>query len=92
MKTLTELSKDKTVTKELMKASSPKEVYEILTKNGYEEDYDKFIENVSKMKEVYEKKQAGLLTEQDMDDLLENSSSEQMLGTTFFFVLIPLAA
>ncbi len=88
MDILNVLEKNKEAVKELVKAASPQELYEVLKKYGYEESYDQFIENITKARAVHEKRQAGLLTEDDMDNLLENPSSDQTLGT-FFFFLIP---
>lgn len=91
MQMLNELCENKAVAKEILRATSPQEIFEILKANGYEDDYEEFSEHVRKLKETYDKKRSGLLTEADMDDLLENTSSDQMLGT-IFFLFIPFAA
>lgn len=77
--------------KEILRATSLYEIFEILKANGYEDDYEEFSEHVRKLKETYDKKRSSLLTEADRDDLLENTSSDQMLGIIFFF-LIPFVA
>ena len=84
-----ELLKDKTVAKKIMGAASPKEAFEILEQYDLDMDYNTFLNTVETLKNMYEKQNAGLLSEEDMDNMFDTLNSEQMVGSTFFFLLSP---
>lgn len=79
--------KDREVVKAVMKAGEPKEVYEILSGHGLDCEYEVFLKTVEEMKQTYEKQQAGLLTEEDMDQLLDSGNNSEMVGTIFFLLI-----
>lgn len=91
MDRLTELSRNKDVLRRLMKAGSPEACYKILKKNGYGGSFELLVEQAGRMRAFYEKHQAGVLTEEDMDGLLEGSDADLMVDCPFIFLLIPVA-
>lgn len=77
--------------KEIMQTESPRQAYDLLKEHGLECDYDAFLKTIEMVEKIYERQHSGLLSEQDMDDLLDNSQTNEMMGT-IFFALIALGA
>lgn len=80
---------NKELLKQIILSADPKEAYDILSHNGFESTYEDFLKFMEAILVAYEKRQAGLLSEEDMDDLFDIAQSTDIVGTPWilFFII-----